>query len=185
MAGDLWLLVSAAVLVVLAGSFSAADAALGGFSRARAEELLVAGKPGARRLLRILDDAPRYLNTALLLRLLCEVAAIVLVTTWVRDLYDGAWVPTVLTAVGGMLVVSFVAIGVFPRTLGRQHDAAVALWSAAPLSFVTTVLGPVPQLLILLGNALTPGRGFREGPFSTEVELRELEDLADATAVIE
>ena len=55
MAGDLWLLVSAAVLVVLAGSFSAADAALGGFSRARAEELLVAGKPGARRLLRILD----------------------------------------------------------------------------------------------------------------------------------
>jgi CBS domain containing-hemolysin-like protein len=184
-AGDLWLLVSAAVLVVLAGSFSAADAALGGFSRARAEELLVAGKPGARRLLRILDDAPRYLNTALLLRLLCEVAAIVLVTTWVRDLYDGAWVPTVLTAVGGMLVVSFVAIGVFPRTLGRQHDAAVALWSAAPLSFVTTVLGPVPQLLILLGNALTPGRGFREGPFSTEVELRELVDLAEASAVIE
>lgn len=185
MAGDLWLLVSAAVLVVLAGSFSAADAALGGFSRARAEELLADGKPGARRLLRILDDAPRYLNTALLLRLLCEVAAIVLVTTWVRDLYDGAWVPTVLTAVGGMLVVSFVAIGVFPRTLGRQHDAAVALWSAAPLSFVTTVLGPVPQLLILLGNALTPGRGFREGPFSTEVELRELVDLAEASAVIE
>ena len=185
MAGDLWLLVSAAVLVVLAGSFSAADAALGGFSRARAEELLADGKPGARRLLRILDDAPRYLNTALLLRLLCEVAAIVLVTTWVRDLYDGDWVPTVLTAVGGMLVVSFVAIGVFPRTLGRQHDAAVALWSAAPLSFVTTVLGPVPQLLILLGNALTPGKGFREGPFSTEVELRELVDLAEASAVIE
>jgi CBS domain containing-hemolysin-like protein len=184
-AGDLWLLVSAAVLVVLAGSFSAADAALGGFSRARAEELLAEGKPGARRLLRILDDAPRYLNTALLLRMLCEVAAIVLVTTWVRDLYDGAWVPTVLTAVGGMLVVSFVAIGVFPRTLGRQHDAAVALWSAAPLSFVTTVLGPVPQLLILLGNALTPGKGFREGPFSTEVELRELVDLAEASAVIE
>ena len=185
MAGDLWLLVSAAVLVVLAGSFSAADAALGGFSRARAEELLADGKPGARRLLRILDDAPRYLNTALLLRLLCEVAAIVLVTTWVRDLYDGDWVPTVLTAVGGMLVVSFVAIGVFPRTLGRQHDAAVALWSAAPLSFVTSILGPIPQLLILLGNALTPGKGFREGPFSTEVELRELVDLAEASAVIE
>ena len=35
------------------------------------------------------------------------------------------------------------------------------------------ILGPVPQLLILLGNALTPGKGFREGPFATEAELRD------------
>jgi CBS domain containing-hemolysin-like protein len=74
---------------------------------------------------------------------------------------------------------------VAPRTLGRQHDAAVALFSAAPLSFVTRILGPLPQLLILLGNAITPGRGFREGPFSSESELRELVDLAEASAVIE
>jgi CBS domain containing-hemolysin-like protein len=47
------------------------------------------------------------------------------------------------------------------------------------------VLGPIPQLLILVGNAITPGRGFRTGPFSTETELRELVDLAEASAVIE
>ena len=35
---DLWLLVFATVLVLLAGLFSAAEAALAGFSRARAEE---------------------------------------------------------------------------------------------------------------------------------------------------
>ena len=45
--------------------------------------------------------------------------------------------------------------------------------------------GRCPQLLILLGNAITPGKGFREGPFSTETELRELVDLAEASAVIE
>ena len=78
--GDAWLLITAAALVVLAGLFSAADAALASFSRARAEELLAAGRPGARRLLELLDDLPRYLNTALLLRLLCEISAIVLVT---------------------------------------------------------------------------------------------------------
>jgi CBS domain containing-hemolysin-like protein len=50
---------------------------------------------------------------------------------------------------------------------------------------VTSVLGPVPRLLILVGNAITPGRGFREGPFSTETELRELVDIAEASAVIE
>ena len=47
---------------------------------------------------------------------------------------------------------------------------------------MTAVLGPLPQLLILVGNALTPGKGFREGPFSTETELRELVDLAEASA---
>jgi CBS domain containing-hemolysin-like protein len=173
------------LLVLLAGLFSAADAALAGFSHARAEELAEAGRPGSRRLVRILDDPPRYLNTALLIRLLCETAAIVLVALWIHDLYDGDFWPAYLTTVGAMLLVSFVAIGVAPRTLGRQHDAAVALSAAAPLSFVTTILGPIPQLLILLGNAITPGRGFREGPFSTETELRELVDLAEASAVIE
>jgi len=38
--GDLGLLATAAALVVLAGVFSAAEAALASFSRARAEELL-------------------------------------------------------------------------------------------------------------------------------------------------
>lgn len=183
--GDVWLLVAAAALVVLAGLFSAAEAALATFSRARAEELLAEGRPGARRLVALLADLPRYLNTALFLRLLCEISAIVLVGFQVHDAYDGSPLPTVLTTIGVMLVVSFVAIGVAPRTLGRQHSERVALLSAAPLASVTTVLGPLPRLLILVGNALTPGKGFREGPFSTETELRELVDLAEASAVIE
>ena len=184
-ATDLWQLGSATLLVVLAGLFSAADAALAGFSRARAEEMTANGEAGAARIVRILDDPTRYLNTALLMRLLCEVSAIVLVTTWIRDAFGGAWLPTVLTTVAIMLLVSFVVIGVAPRTVGRQHDARVARLSAGPLSLVTTVLGPIPALLILLGNAITPGKGFSEGPFSTETELRELVDLAEASAVIE
>jgi CBS domain containing-hemolysin-like protein len=183
--GDAWLLVTAAGLVLAAGLFSAADAALTSFSRARAEELADENRPGSRRLLHLLEDPGRYLNTALLLRLLCEIAAIVLVTREVNDAFDGDWFPSALATVGVMLVVSFVVIGVAPRTLGRQHNEAVALWSAAPLSFVTTVLGPLPRLLILVGNALTPGKGFREGPFNTETELRELVDMAEASALIE
>ena len=45
MTADIWQLGSAAVLVVLAGLFSAADAALSTFSRARAEELRAEGRP--------------------------------------------------------------------------------------------------------------------------------------------
>jgi CBS domain containing-hemolysin-like protein len=59
------------------------------------------------------------------------------------------------------------------------------LVGAGVLVPVTRVLGPVPRVLILLGNALTPGKGFHEGPFSSEAELRELVDLAEQSAVIE
>ncbi|WP_224766108.1 hemolysin family protein [Nocardioides campestrisoli] len=181
----LWVLVGAAAMVFVAGGFSAADAALSGFSRARAEELVTEGRTGARRVLQILDDAPRYLNTVLMLRLLFETGAIVLVTLTVSDLLGGRWWPTVATSLGVMLLVSFVVVGVAPRTMGRQHRVAVGLALAGPVVAVTRILGPVPQLLILLGNAITPGRGFRRGPFSTETELRELVDLAEASAVIE
>ncbi|MBF4163392.1 hemolysin family protein [Nocardioides acrostichi] len=178
-------LLLAALLVVLAGVFSAADAAVGTFSRARAVELADEGRAGATRLLHLLDDAPRYLNTAMLLRMGCEISAIVIVTRQVQRIYHGAGWASALTTIGVMLLVSFVVIGVGPRTLGRQHSENVALFSAAPLSVITRVLGPVPRLLILLGNAITPGKGFSEGPFSTETELRELVDLAEASELIE
>ncbi len=180
-----WLLLVAALLVLLAGVFTAVDAALAGFSRARAAELVAEGRTGASRLVVLLEDAPRYLNTALLLRLLCEISAIVLVTLYVDEVVGGSWWASVLVAIGSMLLLSFVVIGVAPRTLGRQHADTVACLSAGPVAAFTTVLGPLPRLLILLGNAITPGRGFREGPFSTETELREMVDIAEASALIE
>jgi len=183
--GDLWLLVTAAALVVLAGAFSAAEAALSTFSHARAEELAAERRPGAKRLLALLADTPRYLNTALLLRLLCEISATVLVAQLADEALDGEFWVSTLVAIGVMLVVSFVVIGVATRTLGRQHSETVALFSAGPLTLVTRILGPLPRLLIVIGNALTPGRGFSQGPFSTETELRELVDLAEASALIE
>jgi CBS domain containing-hemolysin-like protein len=179
------LLLTVIGLVLVAGLLSAAEAALAGFSRARAEELEDERRPGAVRVLKILDDAPRYLNTALFLRLLAETSSVVLATLMIQDaLGAGRWV-VVFVAVGIMLVVSFVVVGVGPRTLGRQHSERIALGSAAVLIGVTRVLGPIPQLLILIGNALTPGRGFSEGPFASEAELRELVDLAEASQVIE
>ncbi|WP_370290184.1 hemolysin family protein [Nocardioides sp.] len=175
----------AAVLVVLAGLFAAADAAIAGFSRARAQEMVQEGRSGAVRLIAVLDDARRHLNTALLLQLLCEIAAIVVVTLYIDERVDGSWWARGGLALGIMLVVSFVAIGVAPRTVGRQHAERVAVLAAWPLTALTTVLGPLPKLLILVGNAITPGRGFREGPFQTETELRELVDIAEASELIE
>src|SRR6202008_2846210 len=84
-----------------------------------------------------------------------------------------------------MIVVSYVLVGVGPRTLGRQHPYAVGLIAAGPVRVLGTFPVPLSRLLIVIGNAITPGRGFREGPFSSEVELRELVDMAQESGVVE
>jgi CBS domain containing-hemolysin-like protein len=83
-----------------------------------------------------------------------------------------------------MLVVSYVLVGVGPRTIGRQHPYRVSLVAAGPVRVLGRVLGPLNRLLIVIGNAITPGRGFREGPFSSEVELRELVDMAQERGLV-
>ena len=180
-----WIQLSIALLLaMLAGLMAAAEAALSSLTRARAERLVEEGRPGALRVRRIAEDPPRYLNTALFIRTVCEISVIVLVALVVFGIFDATWERVLITA-GPMIVISYVLWGVAPRTLGQQHHDKVACAVAGPLVMLTTVLGPLPRLLILIGNALTPGKGFEEGPFSTEAELRELVDLAERSELIE
>jgi magnesium and cobalt exporter, CNNM family len=174
----------AVVLVLAAGLFAAADAALGTVSRARVEGLQRQGRTGARQLLQVLADRPRHVNLLLLLRLACELSATVLVTVVCLRLVWPPWLAVVVAGLS-MLVVSYVLVGVGPRTIGRQHPYAVGLVAAAPIRVLGRVLGPLSRLLILVGNAITPGKGFREGPFSSEVELRELVDMAQERGVVD
>jgi CBS domain containing-hemolysin-like protein len=90
-----------------------------------------------------------------------------------------------LAAVLVMIVVGYVALGVAPRTLGVQHAEKIAVQMATPMRVLGTILHPLAQLLILVGNALTPGKGYRQGPFVSQAELRELVDLAEADDLIE
>ncbi|MGH8866808.1 MAG: hemolysin family protein [Actinomycetes bacterium] len=182
--GDIWLLVSAALLVLVGGLAAGVDTALSRLSRVRAEELVRDGRRGAVRLQQVVSDPAPYLNLLLLLRVICELTATALVTVLLLDHTAEQW-QALLLAVGVMVLVSYVAVGVFPRTLGRQHAEAVGLASAGVVHALARVLGPLPRLLILLGNALTPGKGLREGPFATEAELRDLVDLAEKSSVIE
>ncbi|HOA03440.1 MAG TPA: hemolysin family protein, partial [Dermatophilaceae bacterium] len=84
-----------------------------------------------------------------------------------------------------MALVSFVLVGVSPRTLGRQNYERAALAAAPVTRALRRVLGPVSHGLIALGNAVTPGKGYRDGPFQTESELRDLLDQASDSSVIE
>jgi CBS domain containing-hemolysin-like protein len=181
---DVAVLVLAICLVPLGGAFACVDSAISHVSVARVEEMVREQRRHARTLARIVNDRARYQNLLLLLRVTCELTATVLVTIVARAQFGGRW-PVVLLTVALMVVVSYAVVGVGPRTLGRQHPYRVALAAAGAVYLLGRVFGPLTSLLILLGNALTPGRGFREGPFSTEVELRELVDMAEQRGVVE
>ncbi|MBB3675874.1 hemolysin family protein [Modestobacter versicolor] len=178
------LLVIAVVLVLVAGVFAALDAALQRLSKARVDELRRDGVKRASALVQVMEERSRHVALLLLLRIVCETAATVMVALIFYVQFDGLTVG-VVTAIVVMTVVSYVLIGVGPRTLGRQHAYPIALSAAPLIRLLGRVLGPIATLLILLGNAITPGRGYRDGPFSSEVELRELVDMAEERGVVE
>ena len=175
-------LIGAIALILLGGLFSAVDAAIGTVSLARVEELLRDERPGAGRLAQIVRERPRYVNLVVLLRIACEAAATVLLARYLSDHMHLTW--ALLTAAVVMTIISFVVVGVGPRTLGRQKAYPIALVSALPLQAISVLLAPISRLLILVGNALTPGKGFRNGPFSSEIELREVVDMAQRSGVV-
>ncbi|MEV6573109.1 hemolysin family protein [Streptomyces sp. NPDC051577] len=178
-------LITGAVLLVVVAWFAAcAESGIARISAFRAEQAVREGRRGSAKLLQVSADPTRYLNVALLVRVTCEMAAGVLVTYVCLDEFGDTWT-ALLVAIGVMVLVSFVAVGVSPRTIGRQHPLNTATAASYVLVPLARIMGPIPQLLILIGNALTPGKGFRKGPFASEAELRAMVDLAEKESLIE
>jgi CBS domain containing-hemolysin-like protein len=178
------LLVLAVVLIAIGGFLAAAEAAVSRVSRVRVGELVEEGRPGSRSLSVVVADTAPYLSVATFLRVVSESGAAVMITIvcagWLHT-----WWSILLVAGGVMTVLSFVLGGVSPRTVGRQHAVVMSLVAAPLLVWLSRLLGPVAHLLVALGNAVTPGRGFRDGPFASESELRDLVDLAGENSLIE
>lgn len=189
MTSDALLLVLSAALVVIAMLLIMAETAIGRVSRSQIEDVKREGGKRAERLLAVIDDRARYVNVLLFLSTIATVTATVIVGYICVDGIvvasggSAAW--ALLVAVVIMVTVSYVLLGVAARTLGRQHAESIAMAAAGPTRFLATVLGPVTKLLIVVGNAVTPGKGYREGPFASQAELREMVDLAEADDLIE
>ena len=180
-----WILLGVALACVLVAGFVATiESALQSFSKSRAEAHVKVGARSADKLLQVMQDPAPFLNTALFLRTVAEITAIVCVGIVVFGRFEALWQRVLWTALP-MTIVSFVVLGVAARTLGRQHADTVALRTVGLISALTTVIGPIPQVLIILGNLVTPGKGFTDGPFNSEAELREMVDMAEASDLIE
>ncbi|MGI5118452.1 hemolysin family protein [Marinactinospora thermotolerans] len=186
-AAELGLAFGCAILLSLAAAFFVSvEVALTRAARMGVGELVgTRTGRGVRRLEDVAADPARHLNMVLLLRVSCEVLATLALAVGFVDWLGLDWLAVLLAAVV-MILVNYVLISVTPRILGRQFPAAVALTGAAIVRPVTRVLGPLAQALVLLGQAFTPrGKGEREGPFTSEDELRRLVDLAERGHVID
>ena len=187
-----WLVLIATALIVVSGLLIAAETAMTRVSKTRIDELRKEGNGNEKRaelLLGVLQDRARYVNVLFLLSTIATITSITLISyVAVRALTSGdgwsTWIALVVV-IAALVVMAYIGLGVAPRTLGRQHAERIALIAARPTRFLATILGPITTLLIVIGNALTPGKGFREGPFDTAAELREMVDLAGADDLIE
>ena len=171
-------------LLLFAGLLAGSESALTSLSRLLIEELVEANPRYKRRFDKFVENPARYLNVLLLVRKSCELTATALVAT---AFVDGAsnYGLALAQAILLMVAISYVIVGVGPRTLGKQHAPR---WSKPAITiayFLSQVLGPLTNLLIRVGNALTPGKGFKSGPFSTEAEFRDLVDQASESGFVE
>ena len=178
------LLILAGIFVALASVLVAAEAALARVSKVSIENLKKDGSRKAGRLLGMLDDRAKHVNALLFAHLTLSTVAIILVTTSFLEIFKDNSMALLASSVV-MVLIGYVILGVAPQTLGRQRADTIAMATARLTKFVTLFLSPLTRLFILLGNAITPGKGYREGPFSTQAELRELVDLAGADSLIE
>jgi len=186
---QVWALAVGALLIILAALLVAAETAIGRVSRGAVEQMRRDGLSRADSLAVVAEDRPRYLNVLLFLSTVATVSAVALVADVSLTTLHGelGWPVAGALALGisVMVLISYVVLGVAARTLGVQHANRIALRAARPARLIAGALSPLANLLILLGNALTPGRGFRAGPFASEAELRELVDLAQENSLIE
>jgi CBS domain containing-hemolysin-like protein len=179
-----WFVAAALALAIAAGLSASAEVALIRVSRAGARDLDTGSGGTSRRLLAVLTEPSRYLSVLLLVRVLAETAAVVLMTAALVHWLGSGW-RTFGIAIAVMAAVLYVVAGIWPRALGRRYDQRLAMATAKIFYPVVRALGPLPRLLMMLGGALTPGRGVRESVLASEEELRGLVDLLEERRVIE
>ena len=173
----------AAIILLLgfAGFLAATESALTSISRVLIEQL--ESKRGGELLRKFSLQPAKYLNVILLVRKTCELTATVLLASILLRNYPSAQAMSLTVLI--MVIISYVVVGVGPRTIGKQHPHTWARAGIGVAFFLAFILGPVTKLLIAIGNAITPGVGFRTGPFTNEAELRDLVDQAHERGLVE
>lgn len=172
------------LLLLFAGLLAGSESALTSLSRLLIEEIVEA-KPNYKiKFQNFVANPAKFLNVLLLVRKSCELTATATVAVYFVEGSSNKGL-ALFWAIALMVAISYVVVGVGPRTLGKQHAIKWARLAITVAVILSKLLGPLTTLLIRIGNALTPGKGFKSGPFSTEAEFRDLVDQASESGFVE
>ncbi len=168
MTTDLIMLAALAALVVSAAVLGAAEAALLRVSPVRVEVRAASGESGAGRLLPLLDELPRIVNTILLVVLLIQIIAATLAGTLAARHFGSLGI-TMTSIV--LTVVLFVYAESIPKTFAVHHPVRVAEATAPLIRLLSAILRPIVSVLVWFADLQAPGYGIASPMTVTEQEL--------------
>ncbi|MGI9606529.1 MAG: hemolysin family protein [Acidimicrobiales bacterium] len=168
---DIPLLAALVVLFLAAVFLAAAEASLLRVPRIRVEVLAEQGDHGAARLLRLLEDLPRVMNTVLLAVLLVQIGAATLSGVFAERHFGGIGI-TFTSIV--LTIVLFVYAESIPKTYAVRQPLAVARFVARPVKGLTWLLRPLVSVLVRFADLQTPGEAVVGRVWVSEDELRRL-----------
>jgi magnesium and cobalt exporter, CNNM family len=154
------------VLTFFEAVFVAAEIALVSIRRSRVEQMVEEGRPGARRVQRLLEDPGRFLAVSQLgltvIGFLASAYAAVSLSQTLAGVLEGFGMDPG-TADGVSLVIVTVILALFtivfaelvPKTLALAHPERFALTLAGPLDVLGRILAPVVALLTGITRAVT------------------------------
>lgn len=174
----------AAIAEILAAFLIAGRTAIIKTSESRVEQLRKENVKGIERLQKVISEKPKHVAVLQLVALALTSAGGVLLTfVFIESNLDLN--SALIMAIIVVSLVGFIVLGVAPETLGKQKSDRISLITAPVALTIKPIVWPIAKLLVAIGNALTPGKGFKEGPFATAEDLRDLVDQAEEADVIE
>jgi putative hemolysin len=156
-------LVVIVLLTLLEGFFVAAEIALVSIRRSRVDQLVDEGRPGARRVRRLLDEPGRFLAVSQLGLTIIGFFASAFAAVSLADQLSGLFVGAGLdqgTAKGLSLLIVTVVLALFtivfaelvPKTLALANAERFAITLSLPIEYLARALGPVIAALTGVTN---------------------------------
>jgi len=182
--GDVLAVVAAVLLLLVAVALVSAEEALTRTNQVRAEAMVETEPRRAERLIRILEEPESLINSLRLVVLAVQLTETTLVAVLANRFLP--W-PLTIVVVGINVCVVFVVAEAVPRTMGILRADRIALSMARPIELLAR-FAPVRLLanaLITVTNVIVPGKGLRQGPFSSAQELIALADAAVEDEVLD
>ena len=179
-----WTPLTVLVLLMLSGFFSGSETALTAASRARMHAMEKDGKPGAKRVNRLISDQEGLIGSILLGNNLVNILATSLATSFLLKTVGENGV-ALATAVMTVLVLVFAEV--LPKTYAINNADKFAMTVSGPIGVVVRLFSPIVAFvqMVVRGTLSLFGIKAEEDPLGGVEEIRGAIDLHAEEGTVE